>query len=64
MAKDNILAGGVKVAGRRRMEWEEQKKSVVPVESGNLPDGRPPGGWAGLEIQREKESWLPRAVGV
>ena len=53
-----------RVGVRRRMEWEEQKKSVVPVESGNLPDGRPPGGWAGLEIQRQKESWLPRAVGV
>ena len=27
LAKDNILAGGVRVAGRRWLEWEEQKKS-------------------------------------
>ena len=33
-----------------------EKESVVPVESGNLPGCRAPGGWVGPEIQREQES--------
>ena len=41
-----------------------EKESVVLVEFGNLPGCRAPGGWVGLEMQRERESWFPRAVGV
>ena len=51
--------------------WQEmagvggaEKESVVLVEFGNLPGCRAPGGWVGLEMQRERESWFPRAVGV
>lgn len=66
LTKDNILVGGVKVAGRAWVEWEDQKQGLccllrleVFLEGG--AGCRAPGRWVEPRIQKGQKGWLPRA---